>query len=158
MQTFLPYNDYYKSAKVLDRQRLGKQRVEVLQLLNSIRKIKNGEPIRGWKNHPCRKMWQNYSNALVEYGQAVCKAWKERGYKDTCYEKITAHYDNKNQTITPPFMGNNIFHESHRSMLTQKNSSWYKKLWPSTPDNLEYYWPEESPTHPSPEGPSNRDR
>ena len=146
MQTFLPYNNYYQSAKVLDQKRLGKQRVEVLQLLNSIKASKEDKPYRGWKNHPCRNMWyqkgkHDYSNALVTYGQAVCKAWKERGYKDTCYEKISAHYDHSAKLVFPPRLGNHKFHESHRSMLTQKDSSWYKKLWPSTPDNLEYYWP-----------------
>ena len=40
MQTFLPYSNFYKSAKVLDQKRLGKQRVEVLQLLNSIKASK----------------------------------------------------------------------------------------------------------------------
>lgn len=30
MQTFLPYPDFVESASVLDRQRLGKQRVEVI--------------------------------------------------------------------------------------------------------------------------------
>ena len=34
MQTFLPYPDFERSAKVLDNKRLGKQRVEVLQILN----------------------------------------------------------------------------------------------------------------------------
>ena len=31
MQTFLPYSNFKKSAKCLDRQRLGKQRVEALK-------------------------------------------------------------------------------------------------------------------------------
>jgi len=146
MQTFLPYNNFYQSAKVLDQKRLGKQRVETLQLLNSIKASKEDKPYRGWKNHPCRNMWylkgkHDYANALVYYGQAVCKAWKERGYKDTCYEKISAHYDHSNKLVFPPWLGINKLHESHRSMLTQKDSSWYRKLWPSTPDNLEYFWP-----------------
>ena len=33
MQTFLPYPDFARSARVLDRKRLGKQRVETLQVL-----------------------------------------------------------------------------------------------------------------------------
>jgi hypothetical protein len=45
MQTFLPYPDFRKSAEVLDRQRLGKQRVEGLQLINSLAGITNG---KGW--------------------------------------------------------------------------------------------------------------
>ena len=59
MQTFLPYQSFKESAKSLDYRRLGKQRVEVLQLLNSIKKLKNKEPVKGWKNHPARKIWYN---------------------------------------------------------------------------------------------------
>jgi len=33
MQTFVPYANFSESAKVLDRQRLGKQRVETLQVM-----------------------------------------------------------------------------------------------------------------------------
>ena len=36
MQTFLPYADYTRTAKCLDRQRLGKQRVECKQILNAL--------------------------------------------------------------------------------------------------------------------------
>ena len=38
MQTFLPTSNFAESAKYLDYRRLGKQRVEVLQLLNSFHK------------------------------------------------------------------------------------------------------------------------
>jgi hypothetical protein len=34
MQTFLPYEDFTLSAQVLDYRRLGKQRVEALQIYN----------------------------------------------------------------------------------------------------------------------------
>jgi hypothetical protein len=141
MQVFLPYKCFEQSAKVLDMKRLGKQRVEVLQLLNSITKIKNNEPYKGWSNHPCRKMWHNYSNALVVYGQAICKEWLSRGYKDTCYDKITSFYNPNEETVVPSFVGDDNFHESHRSMLIQKKPDFYRSLFPDTPDNLEYIWP-----------------
>ena len=54
MQTFLPYKDFSRSAKVLDRQRLGKQRVEGLQILQCLLGIGS---LR-WKNHPAVKMWK----------------------------------------------------------------------------------------------------
>lgn len=141
MQVFLPYKSFSESAKSLDMKRLGKQRVETLQLLNSIGKINRGEPVRGWKNHPCRKLWHNYSNALVEYGQIVCLEWKSRGYKDTCYEKISNHFDTTKPIEYPPFLGNEDFHRSHRSMLIQKFPEYYRSKFPDTPDNLEYIWP-----------------
>lgn len=40
MQTFLPYADFRASAHVLDRQRLGKQRVETLQIMQALLGIK----------------------------------------------------------------------------------------------------------------------
>ncbi len=36
MQTFLPYPDFARSAAVLDPARLGKQRVETLQILRAL--------------------------------------------------------------------------------------------------------------------------
>ena len=48
MQTFLPYPNFKRTAKVLDYRRLGKQRVEGMQIINA---IENPNP-QGWKNHP----------------------------------------------------------------------------------------------------------
>ena len=144
MQTFLPYECFQSSAKVLDQKRLGKQRVEVLQLLNSTKKINNNEPVRGWKNHPCRKMWHNYQNALVLYGLAICTEWISRGYNDTCLEKILAHHNSNEPTVMPEWLGNEQLHLSHRSMLIQKDPHHYVSYWPTVPRNLEYIWPNES--------------
>lgn len=141
MQTFLPYASFEKSAKVLDRARLGKQRVEVLQLLNSISNLEKNLPVKGWSNHPCRKMWQNHVNALVVYGLAICVEWVRRGYKDTCFDKINKFYDSSKVTSLPAFIGDKMFHISHKSNLLRKDSVFYRKFWKDTPDNIEYVWP-----------------
>ena len=54
MQTFLPYESFEKSAQTLDWRRLGKQRVEGMQIINAItgKKRKDGKPYKGWINHP----------------------------------------------------------------------------------------------------------
>ena len=46
MQTFLPYKSFEESAKVLDWRRLGKQRVEGMQIINAIEQKprKDGKP------------------------------------------------------------------------------------------------------------------
>lgn len=137
MQTFLPFADFRKSAECLDTKRLGKQRVEVLQLLNSFYK----PDYKGWKNHPAREMWRGYENGLVEYGLVICQVWKERGYKDTCYEKIHVYHNPSTPIAYPPWIGRNDIHISHKSKLIQKDSDFYKPLWPDVPDNLEYVWP-----------------
>ncbi len=58
MQTFLPYEDFTLSAQCLDYRRLGKQRVEALQIFNALTgaSTKDGREYRGWINHPATKM------------------------------------------------------------------------------------------------------
>jgi hypothetical protein len=137
MQTFLPYASFSESAKVLDMKRLGKQRVEVLQLLNSFYKPN----YKGWKNHPAREMWRGYENCLASYGQVICTEWVSRGYKDTCFEKISAYLDSSKPVEFPSWVGREDIHQSHKSRLIQKFPDHYKPIWPDVPDNLEYVWP-----------------
>lgn len=129
MQTFLPYPNFEQSAKVLDRQRLGKQRVEVLTLLKG-----------GWKNHPASKMWHGHERYLALYGMAICDEWISRGYKDTCREKIKFYFERQSGS-PPPWLGREDFHASHRSNLLRKSPDYYGKFgWAEGPD-LPYVWP-----------------
>lgn len=135
MQTFLPYADYYKSANCLDNKRLGKQRVEVLQILNTL-----SGTSKGWNNHPIVKMWRGYEAALIEYGIAICDEWRlNRGFKDTIKVKIE-NIAPSSIVINPPWLGNEEFHRSHRSNLLRKLPSHYSKFGWDVPDNLPYYW------------------
>ncbi len=140
MQTFLPYPDFVLSAQVLDRQRLGKQRVEVLQLLNTLYH-KEGR----WWNHPACRMWRGYEHALIIYGCEICRTWKSYGYKDSCYEKILMYLDvfniDQDLFICPPWFTDSRLHLSHRSNLIRKKPDYYRKFWSDIPDNLPYFWP-----------------
>src|SRR3569833_4507136 len=79
MQTFLPFADFEASARVLDAKRLGKQRVEAIQVLRALT-----VPGYGWRHHPAAAMWAGYEEALVRYGLDVCAAWCRLGHADTC--------------------------------------------------------------------------
>jgi len=150
MQTFLPYTSYKESAKCLDRMRLGKQRVEALQLLNT---FKSDYSKKGWLNHPARKMWQNNVLSLAAYGVIVCNEWISRGYKDTCKQKIIdtvsdifEHQFFESEIIKfglsdcPKWL-NESFTESHRSNLLRKNKEWYSQFNWKVSNNLKYIWP-----------------
>jgi hypothetical protein len=139
MQTFLPYKDYAESAKVLDMKRLGKQRVETLQVMKAL-----SEESYGWQNHPAVKMWRGHRGALMEYQRAICNEWTSRGYKDTCLEKTQAIVNNipQEEWQQPAWLGDESIHESHRSNLTRKFPEWYGVLW-DEPNDLPYVWPEE---------------
>ncbi|MCM3554595.1 hypothetical protein M3697_05675 [Janibacter melonis] len=55
MQTFLPYADLAATAEVLDRERLGKQRVECIQVVRAL--VVPGD---GWRHHPAATMWRGW--------------------------------------------------------------------------------------------------
>src|SRR5687768_5243480 len=57
VQTFLPYPDFERSARALDPRRLGKQRVEVLQICNALHRETGG-----WINHPVTRMWRGFED------------------------------------------------------------------------------------------------
>lgn len=141
MQTFLPYMDFVQTARCLDRRRLGKQRVEALQLLGAIHKG-NG----GWANHPAARMWSGYEGALILYGHEICLEWQDRGYKDTCDAKILEFELVFDVDCTlapmPPWWGDPAFHLSHKSNLVRKMPEHYGKLWSDVPNDLPYVWPQ----------------
>lgn len=136
MQTFLPYKEFDKSAKVLDYRRLGKQRVECYQILQTLR----GES-SGWANHPAVKMWVGFEAALAEYSLAICAEWVSRGYRDSCAEKIKA-FGYEKPTKYPPWIGDEEFHTSHKSNLLRKDNEFYGKYGWDIPADLPYVWPQ----------------
>lgn len=135
MQTFLPYNNFVRSAIVLDRQRLGKQRVEAWQILRAL----TGQST-GWVNHPATKMWRGYENELAFYGICICEEWINRGYNDSLLPRFTEFF-NKDIYEPPPWLGDKSFHISHKSNLLRKLPKHYRQYWKRVPDDLPYVWP-----------------
>lgn len=146
MQTFLPYHEFYLSAQALDNKRLGKQRVEVLQLLKALKLKKEGVKA-AWQNHPAALMWEGSEYWLLNYGLSICDEWDVRGFKDTCYAKISAYMDvfplseDPGSDCYPSWLGDEDFHRSHQSNLIRKDPAFYGPKFPGVPDNLPYVWP-----------------
>jgi hypothetical protein len=149
VQTFLPYADFEASARTLDVRRLGKQRVEALQILNALT-----VPGHGWRNHPAVLMWRGYEEALCRYCLDVCRVWTGLGYRDTCAAKVTAALHERlgiDRIRTqdelrgagglPPWLGDEALHRSHRSSLVRKDPDHYRPQFGDVPDDLEYVWP-----------------
>lgn len=155
MQTFLPFPDFTASARVLDRARLGKQRVEVLQVLRALR-----IPGYGWRTHPAVTMWTGHVPALVAYGEAVNAAWSAQGRPDTTRAQILElapdagdQADLARRGLLPPWLGWEALHRSHRSALVRKAPAYCRPHFPDVPDDLPYVWPDPPPAPPEPERP-----
>jgi len=140
MNTFLPYPDFKESARVLDYRRLGKQRVETIQLLECSFKINRGEIVKGWANHPARLMWANHLDALCNYGIVMCTEWINRGYRDTLLDRFH-QYNVRQGYDLPEWVGDERLHSSHRSNLLRKDPMWYGKFGWLESNDMPYFWP-----------------
>ena len=134
MQTFLPYESFSQSAKVLDWRRLGKQRVEGMQIINAI-----GNPdAKGWRNHPITIMWTPYVECLKLYTNTIITEWISRGYNNNM-----KFYDiNPNMIMTdiPHWIGKEEFHSSHRANLLRKDLEWYSQFGWTENSESPYVW------------------
>ena len=158
MQTFLPVADFTESARLLDNPRLGKQRVECLQVLRALEL-----PDYGWANHPVVAMWRGHTAGLVVYSLAMVRVWRERGFADST-EALIAEFapDAARMTqeeaaaagLLPSWVGDEELHLSHRSNLLAKDPGFYRARFPGDPDDLPYTWPgsDDVPPAPAPEG------
>lgn len=148
MQTFLPYADFEASARALDQRRLGKQRVECIQIVRGLT-----VPDYAWRHHPAVKMWRGHLEALGCYSFVVCDVWTEAGRNDTCRDTIAAdlatagveHVRTQDELralgLLPSWLGDEAFHLPHRSSLVRKDPEHYEALFPDVPADLPYWYP-----------------
>jgi hypothetical protein len=148
MQTFLPYADFERSARALDVKRLGKQRVETIQVVRALTR-----PGYGWANHPAVLMWKGFEEALGRYGFACCEVWTELGFGDTCAATIADDLRSAGigtvrtqaelaaADALPPWLGDDALHRSHRASLVRKDPAFYGPRFPGEPGDVPYVWP-----------------
>lgn len=135
MQVFHPLVNYVDSIRCLDRQRLGKQRVECKQIIDI---LLGNTSSKAWRKHPAVLMYSQHVNYLINYYNQTLEEFARRGYRNILLKPLPV-----GEIVLPPFIGNEKFHSSHRSALLSKNSVWYKQFnWPE-PVTLyyNYYWP-----------------
>jgi hypothetical protein len=152
MQTFVPYADFEASARALDPKRLGKQRVEVIQIVRALT-----VPGYAWSQHPAVLMWKGSEEALGRYGLTMCEVWLELGFGDTCAATIAADLatfgipeirteaELAAAGALPPWLFDVRVQESHQSSLVRKDPAFYRRLFPDVRPDLDYVWPVRSP-------------
>lgn len=137
VNTFLPYSDFRKTARVLDYRRLGKQRLEARQIVNAL----EGKS-KGWAKHPAALMWKGYVPLLKLYYNIIVGEWISRGYKNTM-ELYDVHSEDQTEYPAPWWLGWKPFHYSHRAALIHKDPEFYwdKMRVPMDYLSYGYLWP-----------------
>lgn len=168
MQTFLPYPDLLKSVQCLDNKRLGKQRVEAMQILRIniqgetiaykweidknggkykkllwFKPLDEGDGVINtpWYNHPAVRMWRGYETCLEVYMNCCIWEWKQRGFKNSMFYCATTFLDLIDANNFPSWFGNKDFHNSHKSNLLRKDYDYYHRYNWNVSNNLPYVWP-----------------
>lgn len=132
MQTFLPYQSFIESLACLDNRRLGKQRVEAMQILNALEPFSQSP----WRNHPAVKMWRGYEESLCVCHDLAIEIWVARGFNNT----MKMRTDNTNFYLIPAWLTEQ-FCSAHRSNLLRKDFAFYSKYGWTEPLDLPYIWP-----------------
>jgi len=134
MQTFLPYGqDFENTAQILDYRRLGKQRVEARQILNTLT-WRTGK--KGWKNHVVVRMWKDHLNALRLYHNIMIDEWKRRGYNNTM-RKLPI----RGEIIFPEWINDQRLMYSHKANLLRKKEDFYSQYNWQVNKECPYWWP-----------------
>lgn len=133
VNTFLVHPDFRVSAQCLDKKRLFKQCVEVIQIIN----VLEGKR-QGFKNHPAVLQWSGYIPCLMSYFNAHLEEVFRRGE-----HKTDMKYFVINDTVKRPWFVDNIhFMYSHRAALKRKDPEFYHNVeCPEVYLGLGYLWP-----------------
>jgi hypothetical protein len=163
VNTFITSNSLEECAKNLDYRRLGKQRVECLEIINSIE-----NPTKGWKNHPVSIMWKDHVDALKLYCNYMINEWIVRKFSNNMvyyffgeeifdvnciffdiktkkYEKVPKN--SKYTIFFPKWFKWKEFQLSHQASLLRKDYNFYIKKFELNEDflNSGYIWPGKYP-------------
>jgi len=131
MITFLPYSNFIRSVEKLDNKRLGKQRVEAMQIVKTLTEGSK------WKNHPAVKMWEGHIEALKYYHNCCINEWIKRGFNNTMQLYNVTKYD------YPWWVGDEDFHRAMRARLIEKDEQYYLPKFPGDKgfNGGKYLWP-----------------
>lgn len=132
VNTFVVSRDVRECARALDWRRLGKQRVEAVQIYKAL----TDEQRRGWSNHPATLMWKGHEDALAMYANAMIDHWIERGYKNTM-----PRLPHEPNPAFPWWWTYEPLAMSHRASLNRKDPTFYHFDVPEEWSQWGYVWP-----------------
>jgi len=125
MQTFLPFDNFSESAKVLDNSRIWKQVLEARQIVAAIELWKMGRT-SGWANHPITKMWRPYLDNLKVYHNIFLEEALNRGF-----DAEDRFFPSPQVSYLPVWFRFPLFHQSHMGNLIRKLPGYYTPIFSS---------------------------
>ena len=140
MQTFITDSSITPTMRALDTQRLGKQRVEAMQIHQI---LISRDYSKGWGSHPAVKMWAGFDRWLAVYGMRACQEFRNRGYTDNLLDYFQSYHSDDQYKDVPPWWHDDRIHMSHKRNLVCKDYNFYSPIFNVRP-SMTYFWPTQS--------------
>jgi hypothetical protein len=156
MNTFLPYNDFKKCARILDNKRLNKQILEGTQIINIILKkvgIICDEEKKNWWNHPVFNLWMDkkskkfYLCQLIKYLDAfydehICRGGKHEYYENKRKDFITLSivHEELFASSKKVLKWSSNLHKCMKANLIRKDEIYYSKYFKNIKPQKGYDW------------------
>lgn len=136
MQVFFPYEDFEKTASVIDNSRINSQINEALVLVRSLTGVYKRNPktgVCGWENHTVAKLWKGHELQLAKYGLAFAKEYlvnrnvpsaeslEKRKTRYRMWQGLIEEMERLEfEDTLPSLIGDEEFHSAFRSLLMYK--------------------------------------
>lgn len=138
LMTLLPHEGFMESALALDYATLRQQRYnawKIYQLLTTSRER--------WEGLPGVTMWRGHEAWLVGYGVACCTAFSGSRSEDALLRRFRELASTVKIALNsyPLWLGDPLFHLSHRSYLISQDPDYYGQMWAGVPPTLPLIWP-----------------
>lgn len=115
MQVFIPYDNPFDIAQVLDKRRLNKQIIECGQILRAI-----DDPAAPWSHHPVVAMWKPYKSWLLRYRTAL------QFHDDKCN---CERWSRMADRVRPPFLTEEFCIQHRRRLYTKEPEHYAQFGW-----------------------------
>lgn len=145
VNTFVVADTPEECARLLDKLRLGKQRVEGMQIIDVLTSLENGIKVKNnaYVNHTATKMWSGYIPALKYYVNCMIREWIKRG----CVNTMTIYDDEEVSDVMPWWFKTKYLQMSHQMALLKKEYEYYESIFTFTVYEMRdyflrgYVWP-----------------
>lgn len=153
MHTYMPYEDFKETARVLTIHDLGISISSTVNILDCLHEtVDDTEILDTYRRLPVIRMWKDKEVILVQYGETLLEEW----YGRPSHERMEIDFIGEEEALaqhmewatsgdysmeTPRWKGDKIFHNAHRAELIRNDPLHYASIWPDLNLDQAMFWP-----------------
>lgn len=152
MQTYLPYEDFKETARVLEVHDLATSISTSISILDCIHETVDGNEVDMVNRLPIVRMWRGREVVLVQYGETLLEEWYGRPSDERLAIDFMAEEDalalhmewatsGEYSMDRPRWTSDTNLHLAHRAELIRHDPPNYAHVWPDLNLDRAMFWP-----------------